>query len=710
MISGRSRLLLAIVSVTALFAVLVPDSALAQDDDMMALFERGKEAFYRGEYDEALQTFQSLLAENPSNETAFYFWEQAGHKIFLDMLIREGEFEKVARRFIEKARVGRKAKEEDSARIAELTDMLVSGDHRQRREALLELQSNHGEYAVESLYRELNNDDIEARVNVIAALFRMGEEATLPLVQVLESEDPLVQRNTAIILGKIKDSRAVAALKKLYDDGSTDSTVGDAAEHALNVILGQDMGGLDAASQLYSAMAEAYLKGDAKATKPLLPSRVIWQWRNGELIKLPVLPGLRNLELAEDACYDALECDSGNIQALNLLTAVYAMQLAEMAAMGEGEDFGVDEDALMFAKESIAKADAILALSGADRLQDGLAFALENNLNLAAVEILKVMEKTHTLTDGALSLAFSSGDKLVGYAAASAAVSCDLVTSNVVGILARALGETSVRQVLVIDENPETLNALVTGLNSKGFFAVGAANGIDGLLRAKNFPPKDLVIASATLSDMTLDKIVFEIQSGMTSETPVVVLAADRGMDQVQELWDGKVAGFLTYSEVQSGAYAPVVQEFSGEMNSARQKAIELSISAAKSLSMLNGLMLNSIVEDLIQALDKPDEVRINVLGALVKVGDRTALEPVARVFMDSSVATEVRVAAAKALGAIFAAGQAAPDGELLSSLQEALAGDEPALRLAAAGAIGKASNLLDTEDLVQMLVANRIQ
>lgn len=704
MLSGRSLLTYSVVSISFLF-FLFTAPASAQDEDMTALFEQGKDAFNRGEYDAALQAFQALLAENPSDETVFYFWEEAGHKIFLDMLIREGEFEKVARRFIEKARVGRKMKEDDGSRIAALTEMVVSGDHRQRREALLELESNHGEYAVEYLYKELGNEDTEARVNVIAALSRLGEEATLPLVQVLNADDEMIVRNAAVVLGRIRDGRAIPALKKLYTSADTSDIVKDVAAEAIKKIANKNADDLDDPSLLFCSMGEAYVSGCPVTCKPFLRSTVIWVWDDGELKKLPAVPGLRNLELAEDACYSALECDTGNVKAVMLLGLVYASQLAEIHNMEIDED----DEAATFAAESIGKANALLALCGPDRLHEAFAMALDKGLYMTAIEIIDVLEEIGAFSRNSLLLAYDSGDKLVKYRASFAAARNGVVDDEVVWVIAKALRESSIQQVLVVDDNSETRNAILAGLNGNGFFAVGASTGADGLVRTKEFPPKDLVIIRSGLKDLTIDAIIYELDSGPGSETPVLLMANNNEMEGIKGLWEGKVAGFLSDSEVASDAYLAVVRDSVGDLNDARQKALALCARAAETLATLDGTLLGSVEEDMIQALDKPDDVKVPVLNALAKIGSRVALEAVAQVFADNSASSEVRIAAAKALGAIYATGEAAPDGEVMAALQEALAGEDAGLRLAAAEAVGKAVDL-ESAALKEILLSNRIQ
>ncbi len=705
---GRSSLPSQFIVVPAFLAFLFLSSGFlsAQDEDLKALFREGRDEFGKCNYEAALQKFQEILAQNPSNELAFYFWEEAGNKIFLDMLIKEGEYEKVARRFIDLARVGRREKQNDESRIRELVGMVVSSDPRLRHDGLLELASNHGEFAVPHLYRQLGNEDVEVRVNAIAALIRMGETVTLPLIQVLRSDNEQIKRNTAVILGKIKDERSIPALKNIYDAGASDELTKNAAVDALFKITGREIAGIEDAAILFTETAEAYLKGDDHVCKPFLSSRVVWKWQNGDLVHVPATPGLRSLELAEDACYGALECDVGSVKAISLLAVVYASQIAEIKNTPASED---EDDAMTFARQNMGKAATILALCGPDRLGEALAFALDNNLGLAAIEIIGILDETSAFDDFTLDQAFRSEDKLVRYAAAFAAVRGGLIDEDIVRVVARALGETSVRQVLIIDNNSETRNALTTGLNNAGYFAINATGGAEGLSRAKDFPPKDLVIAQAGLTDLTIDSIVFEMSSGGSARTPVVLLAADESMDGVRNLWEGKVAGFLTTSEVINDAYLPTVESAVNEVNEARRKALEISIKAAQALSVLDRNLLSGVVEDLVQSLGKPDEVKIPALRALAKAQDSTSYERIARLFGDTSASAAVRTEAAKALGEIFITGKVVPDTDTLSTLREALADSDSGLRLAAGEAFGKAVGLSDDE-LKEILISNRIQ
>lgn len=684
--------------------LLLSTSASAQESDVDALFAEGVKLYNRGRTDEALNIFKQVLAANPSNEEALRFLEEAGNKVFLQMLVAHGEYETVAKRFIELARIGRKEKEEDGSRIKELVAQVVSGDPKARADALLKLSADHGEFAVEYMYPELANEDLDARVNVITGLVNMGEEAVLPLVQVLHSEDVMIRRNAAAVLSSIRDRRALPALAAMAArDG--DSLNRDVAAEGVRKIAGSDPSALPAPAELYLDLAARYAKRDEQVTKPYLPSRVVWSWRDGGLVKTPVYSGIRHLELAEDACYQALALQPGSTPARALLAFVYAAQKAEVAAARQAAEEGGAEvdDTVNAAAEKLAAADRLMALAGPDGLDGALQSALDLGYGGAAVEIMKVMEGSK-VTGPALEKALARTDKNVRYHAAVALADLGAASDAVVQALAFALRETAVREILVIDDRSDSRNALINDLNGAGYFAVGAENGVQGLLRAKRFPLEDLVILRAGLKDMTTDRVIFELATGDTAKIPVILLADEGRLDEVKKTWEGKVAGFIS-SPPSKDVYLPVVKAAVGEtLNPERAQAVAMSRIAAQALHGVDPARLAPYMEDLLAALDKPDEVKIPVLRVLEGIGDPAGLEKVKAIFGDESASVEVRAAAAGALGAMLARLGKAPDPDLLDLLAAAVGSDDPKLSAAAAAAAGKASGL--APDFVDGLLA----
>src|SRR5262245_4644200 len=176
--------------VAAVFAgsLVVPSFAVAQSRADNPAFTEAKDLYKRGHTEEALQKFREILAAQPSPEDALAMWDNAGHDVFMPMLLTPGEQSTISRRFAELAKVGRKEKAGNAETIKPLVEQLNTNDYRKQRDAIEKLIADHGPYSVEHLYEGLGNqENLELRVNTVYALYRLGEDATLPLIQVLKS-------------------------------------------------------------------------------------------------------------------------------------------------------------------------------------------------------------------------------------------------------------------------------------------------------------------------------------------------------------------------------------------------------------------------------------------------------------------------------------------------------------------------------------------
>ena len=378
-----------------------------------------------------------------------------------------------------------------------------------------------------------------------------------------------------------------------------------------------------------------------------------------------------------------------------VLRVVEGMPFGEVAAaLTAAEEAGEDADEMVQAVEKkLAGAERLMALAGPEGLNQALQTALDLGYGRAAVELMGVMQRARA-TGPALEKALSAGDKKVRYNAAVTLADLGRVSDEVVKALAFALRETAVREILVIDDRSDSRNALINDLNEAGYFAVGAENGVQGLLRAKAFPLKDLVILRVELKDMTADKVIFELASGDTSKVPVILLADEGKLDDVKQTWEGKVAGFIS-SPPSKDVYLPVVKDAMGEtLNPERAQAVAMSRVAAQALHSVDPTRMAPYLKDLLAALDKPDEVKVPVLHVLEGIGDPSGLERVAALFGDESASVEVRAAAAGALGAMLSRLQGPPDKDLLDLLAAAVGSDDARLSAAAAVAAGKASGL----------------
>src|SRR5688572_9278306 len=158
--------------------------ALAQDD-VQTLFQQGVDLLRRGRKEEALVAFQKVLAADPSQEEAYQLWKETDYDIWLDMMVESGEFQLVAKRIQELARIARNERKNDPEAIRGLVESLRgTSDPLERRKLVRQIAADHGEYAVPMLANALadENDD-DWRVIATHSLAQMGTDVVLPLIE-----------------------------------------------------------------------------------------------------------------------------------------------------------------------------------------------------------------------------------------------------------------------------------------------------------------------------------------------------------------------------------------------------------------------------------------------------------------------------------------------------------------------------------------------
>lgn len=155
------------------------------------------------------------------------------------------------------------------------------------------------------------------------------------------------------------------------------------------------------------------------------------------------------------------------------------------------------------------------------------------------------------------------------------------------------------------------------------------------------------------LPDLTLDQVISSIQSNTdTAETPIFLVTAN------EDLAD-------SYSERVTGAIMDVSDlsvldaVFDDSLTGDRAEADDLSRRAAEVLAMLAGAgntNLDPALGDLAGTLaSRPDAVTIPAMFALGGAGNQGQIEALAAVVTDADRTDGARIAAADALGGIFA-------------------------------------------------------
>jgi len=662
--TGLSRNLGLLVAFTALCTT----AAAAPIKDIDQDFQEGVALLRRGEDAAALTKFSAVLGADPSHEQAYELWKTTDHQIWLDLLVKGGQYELVAKRLMGLAELSRNERRNDKEAIRALLDGVGSDDVLVRRRALRELSANHGEYAVQyMLYGLGDSSDDDRRVKYMHGLTEMSTDVVLPLVAALGTDDGYLRRNIALTLGHIGDPRAAAALTHAADSDE-DPGVQQAARTAA-----KKCGSTGDAHALFVALGDDYHIGRASVLRSMDYSDVVWSFNEDGLVATACSRSVYADELSKNAYHAALEVNPDSLVARAGIARAYLSQGATVSALAEqGADVGSLPDQL---------AKGVLALNtlGTDAVDLSLAWCTMGNdsaTGAAACQVLARMAQGSTL---GLQAALDSGD---GALRSEAAVALGEIAHREGSALSdstvAALGESVGREVLrigvIIDSDEARGAAVASALTDAGMLAHHWKTGASGISLLHRVPGVDVILVAETLDDLTADQVLDEVaRDDRTANVPVVMIAADT--EVASDAWGDRCAAFITGS----GDADAVEEVLEDTLNEDRARANDVAARAAGTIEALAqaGRDLSGAVDGVAAALvGRPDEVTVPAIGALAALGGANHLTPLTAVISDSERSDAVRIAAASALGDIATRTALRPADNALASLATVLSSD----------------------------------
>lgn len=564
---------------------------------------------------------------------------------------------------------------EDPAIVA-LARQAATGDYKTRTAATAALVKDHGAAAVGPLLRWIGtNSDVDARVQAVTTLKRLGPEALLAMVAGLHSPDAMARRNLCVVLGEIGDPRGIPVLVSVAER-DVDDLARAKAQEALGRI-GAPAGGNAAAA--LAEQSRATLAGEGLVAKLTLERVFFW---NGSLVAHRALPaaaaGAAYARLLAD---DAVALQPDSKEAQDALLAAYG---ALMQALGGGGD-------------DVAAGDWASALP---RIKDELRLG-------GVLEDPHVSEPPTVEELAGAGELLASPDKRLRYKAALALFKNP--SPEVVRVLGDALSESPMRQVLVIDNDPAELNSLVAMLNTRDVKAFGASTGAQGLIRAKEAPVKDAILIRSTIKDVGADQVVRSLSRDVrTQGVPVVILSDESERERLQQLFGDKVIAVVPgpfnaplLKPALDGAFEKV------KMNEERIAIQDFSHASASALATLDAAALEPARGALVGAIGREDAAQIGALDALARLAPAEAEAPAAAVFADAAQSKEARLAAGRALKGVLAANPAHP--ETIAALMAAVHGPDAELRSSACAALGTAMSV-DVAQRSALLLENSLQ
>lgn len=661
----------------ALSALAIPASAGVQDD-----FQEGVQLLRRGRTQEALAAFQRALAADPTNQEAYDLWKQTDEQIFVEMLVAGGEFQKIAKRFLERARLGRTARRNDASAIGDLVNRLRStGDVMERRGIIRTLSAEHGEYAVPRLIRPLGESgDEDWRIIAMHTLTEMDSDVVLPLVQALTTENAYQRANVAMVLGYIGDPRAAAALDALAQTDSESRVVRAAQRAAARCAASGDP------LAEYLRLGEDYHYRRTNVLRASDYSDVAWSWADGDLVPSGVPRAIYNNELSKAAYYAALALDPSSLDALAGIARASSDEVSKLEALSAT---GVDVDDLL---ERAREGELAVAAAGVDAIDRALHWSVITDDSSTGVRLCRILaELAGGPTDGLEACLDSTDGALSGEAAAAlgriAARGAADPGAWVVAALGANAGRDVVRIAAVIDGDGPRAASMVEALTQRGVLVNHRGSGTQGIALLHRLPGIDVILVGDRLPDLTVDQVLADAAGNpVTMDTPVFLVTADADM---ADAYSDRVGGTLT-----GAADIASVEAHLNDLSGDRARADDLSRRSAEVLADLaaaGNSDLAGVLGDLGKTLaHRGDAVTIPAMQALGAAGTPDQIAALVAVVADDGRSDEARAAAAGALAGIF--GRYAASADSASALREVLTSDAPiGVRAAVARALGRA-------------------
>jgi CheY-like chemotaxis protein len=664
-----------------------------------------------GRYEEALPKLRAYVESNPGDDEVYAVLRDTDEKVLLRVLTQQGEHERLIKYLMSKAHPPEADAKTDAEWIKARVEEAVNAPALDvRRKAGMELRGA-GELVVPHLYPFLGSTDPNVVVNAIRAFHYLGHDATLALAEVLQSEDARTRTYTAVVLGDLRDPRAVAALQRAAETDADEGVKGKAAASIQKITGGKPVVG--SAADAYVRLGGRYYANDAGLVMGFDANRNLWRWEEGTLARYEVPSYLYPYQVAEEAAHDALDLSPGHAAARALLVrAILAQKVEADVIKGNG---GTPPEAL-------AGAADLAASQGFRAASDALGASLAAKDWDVAVECCDLVARTYgreDLNGHPLGDAIVAPEKRVRYHAAIAA----LVMSpkhglpnadKVAALAAQAASESAIRQVLVIDDVDETRSKLVMDLAHSGYVSAGVANGFEGVARAKNSPTLDVIVISASLGDqertipsrrylstyMAIDELLADAR---TKDMRILVLVratpeskADAVQASYAAKYGDKVKGFILVPLVTADAMSAVdAAAQAGDLGPDRERANVLAARAAAAFERTDFTCATFGLEVAVEPLSTAaaegptPEIRLNAVRALgnIRAGGSATLAKV----LQEGDSDELKAAAASSLGAVLSVQDGAP-GEVDALVAASQAGGD--VGKAALAALGKVKNL----------------
>jgi len=726
---GRAVLLAGVLAVS-----IVGAARAGQDDEqkLLELFKQGITHYQSGEYAEARQAFDKVLAMQPGLQAALRMRKLAELGMFVDMK-QKGELAPNAEKLLDlmtrAAREGKRKVEDPDGLVKDF--LSPSLDVYGRARVTLR---GHGPYGVPYLVGLLGLKEADRQMDVaraVALLADMHPDTCLPLIQVLVGcDDLLLKSRVAAVLGQIGDRRAVPALLSVMGQ----EALKDAAAQALRNITGKDPKQLGSAAEQYRKLAEAYFEEDGSRVGFTYGLRGdIWSWNPAgatmaEKVTYEQVPNfLYYQRMATEVALEGLKVAPADDALRALLAASLARQLAlceffkaEKVRFGGKElEKELRDDAARRAEKLAAQVPVALAMLPAPVLAEALEMTLKERRGPASLYLVKALGRKlaaagpappqEAVVD-ALMAAVNSGDRDVRYNAAIVLVeACPDGQSGspaqIMDVMSAALRAAASRNALVVMDDLQLRNRLVGMIRAAGV-ATTEAEVHEGRVEFSLAlqPSVDIVFISANAPKALFSKVMERLATDPRTKGVPLYVVADPAQKSARLTGYKNIEATLLSEDLKPARVNSILQQkvLAKSNTPFTDQEQALVLKAARALAAVSPAhtkyLLGKLEPSLIAALSGyEDKVTAAVEARLASFGTAASLEGLGRI-VSGGGSVELKVGACRAIAAILKrSGGKAPE-KLVAVLKAALGGKDQPLREAAAEALSAAG--LGTDEI----------
>lgn len=396
-----------LIGIVALALLLTP--AAAQDDfgdetrklldDGVTAYKKGQAAEGQGKKDEATTFYKEAYTKleqalqrldkvpqdqrKAASDLVYAFMLRVGQEVVVGMInSTDPQIKAMGYRLLEMAKPGEPYREGKRIVLGYVKD-LESDDFAISRNAHWHLK-NYGSWSCRFLVDELGNEKQDKfRSRVMLLLTEMGVDATLPVIECLDSKDDFKKQNACIVLGNIKDERAIPALKRVYEDPNVKPEVKKFAHEALGKITRKNANEWRKATDYYYEFAERNYYGAPNTIFFWQPYHLVWHHdvEANRIQERRVARFIYNETIAEEALYDLIDLDPNYVNAKG--ESAWALLVMNHFQMALESEAGAEAALLSYKTDEITKEGLVEVLRGIEGMSSSTIQALRDAINAA---------------------------------------------------------------------------------------------------------------------------------------------------------------------------------------------------------------------------------------------------------------------------------------------------------------------------------------